>query len=177
MHGVCCLGVGRRKDAPEEAAQNINPSIAETLNCYRRIVDSMPFGGIQTEAGCFCESARRSLVAAVPWIIMSYRSQNAIPKFESLCLTNLEDLRACKKYRSCSEGASNPRRVAETYSGYKVLAEEGTDRILGAHILGSEAGEVINLFALAIRSGMRASDLKHMIFAYPTSGSNMTRML
>jgi glutathione reductase (NADPH) len=69
------------------------------------------------------------------------------------------------------------RRVAETYSGYKVLVEEGTDLILGAHILGSEAGEVINLFALAIRSGMRATDLKHMLFAYPTSGSNMTRML
>ena len=69
------------------------------------------------------------------------------------------------------------RRVAETYSGYKVLVEEGTDRILGAHILGSEASEVINLFALAIRSGMRATDLKHTLFAYPTSGSNMTRML
>jgi len=69
------------------------------------------------------------------------------------------------------------RRVAETYSGYKVLVEQGTDRILGAHILGSEAGEVINLFALAIRSGMPATDLKHMLFAYPTSGSNMTRML
>jgi glutathione reductase (NADPH) len=69
------------------------------------------------------------------------------------------------------------RRVAETYSGCKVLVEEGTDRILGAHILGSEAGEVINLFALAIRSGMRATDLKHMLFAYPTSGSNMSRML
>src|SRR5579859_857616 len=69
------------------------------------------------------------------------------------------------------------RRVAETYSGYKVLVEEDTDRILGAHILGSEAGEVINLFALAIRSGMRATELKHMLFAYPTSGSNLTRML
>ena len=69
------------------------------------------------------------------------------------------------------------RRVAETYSGYKVLVEEGTDHILGAHILGSEAGEVINLFALAIRSKMRATDLKHMLFAYPTSGSNLTRML
>jgi glutathione reductase (NADPH) len=69
------------------------------------------------------------------------------------------------------------RRVGETYSGYKVLVEEGTDRILGAHILGSEAAEVINLFAVAIRSGMRAADLKHMLFAYPTSGSNLTRML
>jgi glutathione reductase (NADPH) len=69
------------------------------------------------------------------------------------------------------------RRVGETCSGYKVLVEEGTDRILGAHILGSDAGEVINLFMLAIRSGMRSTDLKHMLFAYPTSGSNMTRML
>ena len=69
------------------------------------------------------------------------------------------------------------RRIAETYSGYKALVEEDTDRILGAHILGSEAGEVINLFALAMRSGMRATDLKHMLFAYPTSGSNLTRML
>jgi glutathione reductase (NADPH) len=69
------------------------------------------------------------------------------------------------------------RRVAEKYSGYKVLVEEGTDQILGAHILGSEAGEVINLFAVAIRSGMRATDLKHMLFAYPTNGSNMARML
>jgi glutathione reductase (NADPH) len=69
------------------------------------------------------------------------------------------------------------QRVAETYSGYKVLVEEGTDRILGAHILGSEADEVINLFALSIRSGICATDLKHMLFAYPTSGSNLTRML
>jgi glutathione reductase (NADPH) len=84
------------------------------------------------------------------------------------------------KFRVKTEMTSSwysPRRVAEIYSGYKVLVEEGTDRILGAHIPGSEAGEVINLFALAIRSGMRATDLKHMIFAYPTCGSNMTRML
>jgi glutathione reductase (NADPH) len=45
------------------------------------------------------------------------------------------------------------------------------------HLLGSEADEVINLFALAIRSGMRATDLKHMLFAYPTSGSNMAHIL
>ena len=69
------------------------------------------------------------------------------------------------------------RRVEETFSGYKVVVEESTDRILGAHILGSEAAEVINLFAVAIRSGMRATDLKHTLFAYPTSGSNLTRML
>ena len=69
------------------------------------------------------------------------------------------------------------RRIAERYSGYKVLIEEGTDRILGAHLLGSEAEEVINLFGLAMRSGMRAADLKHMLFAYPTRGSDVSYML
>lgn len=69
------------------------------------------------------------------------------------------------------------RRVAETCSGFKVLIEESTDRILGAHLLGPDAGETINLFALAIRSGMSASALKEMIFAYPTHASDVTYML
>jgi glutathione reductase (NADPH) len=69
------------------------------------------------------------------------------------------------------------RRVGEKHSGFKVLVEEGTDRILGAHLLGDQAGEVINLFAIAMRSGMRANDLEHMLFAYPTHGSNVPYML
>ena len=50
------------------------------------------------------------------------------------------------------------RRVAEKYSCYKVLVEEGTDRILGAHLLGDQAGETINLFALAIRKKRSSSE-------------------
>jgi len=69
------------------------------------------------------------------------------------------------------------RSIAETCSGYKLLVEEGTDRILGAHILGSGAAEVVNLFAVAIRSGIPATELRHTLFAYPTSGSDVTRML
>lgn len=69
------------------------------------------------------------------------------------------------------------RRVAEKYSGYKVLIEEGTDRILGAHLLGNQASEIINLFALAIRSGMRATELRQMVFSYPTHASDVPYML
>ena len=104
----------------------------------------------------------------------------AVPPLAAVGLSERGASEQKLKFRVQTEKTSawySSRRVAESYSGYKVLVEEGTDRILGAHILGSEAGEVINLFALAIRSGMRATDLKHMIFAYPTSGSNMTRML
>jgi glutathione reductase (NADPH) len=69
------------------------------------------------------------------------------------------------------------RRIGERRSGFKVLIEEETEHILGAHLLGHNAEEIINLFALAIRSGIRGSDLKQMIFAYPTHASNVQYML
>jgi glutathione reductase (NADPH) len=79
--------------------------------------------------------------------------------------------------KEMTEGWYASRRVGEMHSGFKVLVEEGTDHILGAHLLGAQAEEVINLFALAMRSGMRAADLKHMLYAYPTHASNIPYML
>jgi len=69
------------------------------------------------------------------------------------------------------------RRVNEDCAGFKVLIEEETERILGAHLLGPEAEEVINLFALAIRAGLPARQLKAIIPAYPTASSDLQYML
>jgi glutathione reductase (NADPH) len=69
------------------------------------------------------------------------------------------------------------RRVAEDCSGFKVLIEESTGRILGAHVLGPEADELINVFVLAIQSGATTDALQEMIFAYPTHGSDVTSIL
>ena len=69
------------------------------------------------------------------------------------------------------------RRVGEECSGFKVLVEENTGRILGAHLLGSGAEELINLFALAIRLGLPAKELKETLYAYPTHGSNIPYMV
>jgi glutathione reductase (NADPH) len=69
------------------------------------------------------------------------------------------------------------RRVGETVYGYKTLIEEDTGRILGAHLVGPHVDEVINLFALAIRHGLTAQDLKSTMFAYPTGASDIGYML
>ncbi len=50
---------------------------------------------------------------------------------------------------------STARRVTKDCAGFKVLVEEGTDRILGAHLIGPHADEAINTFGLAIRTGSR----------------------
>jgi len=76
-----------------------------------------------------------------------------------------------------TSGWYTSRRVALPHSGFKVLVEDGTDRILGAHLLGIHAEEIINIFALAVRTGLSASDLKEMVFTYPTSAYDIRYMI
>ena len=82
-----------------------------------------------------------------------------------------------RTHHANTSGWYSSRRVGEKYSGYKVLVEEGSDRILGAHLLGPNSEELINVFALAIRLNLPATKLKDMIFAYPTHGSDLPYMV
>jgi glutathione reductase (NADPH) len=67
--------------------------------------------------------------------------------------------------------------VGETTSAFKVLLEEGTGHVIGAHLLGPHAEEVVNLFALAVRLRIPAEDLKQALYAYPTYGSDIRFMV
>src|SRR5260370_20093776 len=69
------------------------------------------------------------------------------------------------------------RRVGETVYGYKTLIEEGSGRILGAHLVGPHVDEGNNLLALAIRRDPTAEDLQQAIFGYPTRASEIGYML
>jgi glutathione reductase (NADPH) len=69
------------------------------------------------------------------------------------------------------------RRVAEAFSAFKVLVETGTDRIVGAHLLGPQADETINLFALAMRAGVTAGQFREVLWAYPTHAADTPHML
>ncbi len=87
-----------------------------------------------------------------------------------------------KRLRFRVNAASVPKwftaqRLNEAVYGYKVLIEEDTDVILGAHLVGPSADEVINLFALAMRNGLTAQALRDTMFAYPTAASDVGYML
>ena len=81
------------------------------------------------------------------------------------------------KHENTASWASS-RRVGENCSGFKVLIEEDSNRLLGAHILGPHAEEVINIFSMAIRLGLTAKELQDpLLYAYPTNGSDVVYML
>lgn len=69
------------------------------------------------------------------------------------------------------------RQAAEPIYGYKTLVDADTDLILGAHLVGPHAEETISLFAMAMRHGLTASQVKDTVFAYPTGPSDVVYML
>lgn len=69
------------------------------------------------------------------------------------------------------------REFGTNSSGFKVLIEEDSNRILGAHLFGPHAEEVINVFATAIRAGFSTDDIKKTIYAYPTGASDISNMV
>ncbi|MFQ5684798.1 MAG: dihydrolipoyl dehydrogenase family protein [Candidatus Binatia bacterium] len=76
-----------------------------------------------------------------------------------------------------TSGWYSSRRVGISHSGYKVLVEEESNRILGAHLLGPHAEEVINLFTMAIQFGLCSDDLKKVRYTYPSHSDDISYMM
>jgi glutathione reductase (NADPH) len=132
------------------------------------------YEGIIVAANLLKGNSRKPNYLGIPTVVF------AIPPLAGVGLSESEARNHALKFKVKKEMTSDwysSRRIAEKYSAFKVLVEEGTDRILGAHLLGIGAEEVINLFGVAMRSGMRATDLKHMLYAYPTRGSDVPSMV
>jgi len=68
-------------------------------------------------------------------------------------------------------------RVGEKFSGYKVIIEKDTGKILGAHIISPGAEELINIIAVAMGAGLTANQIKGIIFAYPSYASDLGTMV
>jgi len=103
-----------------------------------------------------------------------------VPAIAAVGLTEAEAAAQGKRVRVRPEKVPQwftARRLAEPVYGFKTLVEEGTGRILGAHLVGPGAEEVINLFGLAIRHDLTAEALKSTMFAYPTAASDIGYML
>ena len=63
---------------------------------------------------------------------------------------------------------SRAKAINETDGFVKILAEEKTDKVLGEHIIGSHAGEMIAQIAIAMEFGSSSEDIARTCHAHPT---------
>lgn len=74
--------------------------------------------------------------------------------------------------RNDMAGWKTGRSYVERHAWAKVLVGDG-GRILGAHLLGHGAAETIHPFALAMKHGLTAADLRSLVWAYPTFSNDV----
>jgi dihydrolipoamide dehydrogenase len=58
--------------------------------------------------------------------------------------------------------------MGEISGMFKIITEETTDKILGAHIIGPHASDLIHEVAVAMEGGLTVKNIAHTIHAHPT---------
>ena len=111
---------------------------------------------------------------AIPSVVFT------IPSIASVGLTEqtakAKNIEVSVNYEEASSWF-NAKRLNEDQYAFKTITDKNSGQLLGTHLIGPEAAETINLFAIAITAGLKSKDLKKMIYAYPTFGSDLSYML
>ncbi|RUW73504.1 NAD(P)/FAD-dependent oxidoreductase [Mesorhizobium sp. M1E.F.Ca.ET.063.01.1.1] len=75
------------------------------------------------------------------------------------------------------QGWLSARTYAEAIAWSKIIVEETTDRIVGAHLVGHAGEELIHIFALAMKHGIPARALSEMVYGFPTFSADIRNMM
>lgn len=104
----------------------------------------------------------------------------SLPTLASVGLTEAEAKSKQIEYQvnyNHAESWFNAKRLNVKEYAYKTIINTENQTILGAHLIGPNAEETINLFAMAIKTKMKINELRTMIFTYPTLSSDIPHML
>jgi dihydrolipoamide dehydrogenase len=102
---------------------------------------------------------------AIPGVVYTW------PEVASVGATEEQLKQAGVAYRSGKfpfTANGRARAMGETDGFVKILADAGTDRILGAHIIGPDAGTIIAELALAVEFSASAEDVARTSHAHPS---------
>ncbi len=103
-----------------------------------------------------------------------------IPNMAAVGLTEKQAIEQGIDFRvntGTTTGWPSSKRIGEKQSSYKVLIHNDDNTIVGAHLARHNASEVINIFALAMKHGIKAAELAEFPWAYPTYSSDLKYMV
>ncbi len=102
---------------------------------------------------------------AIPAVVYTHPEFAAVGRTEEQLRADGTDIRVG---RFPYAGNGRARTMGETDGAVKVLADAETDRILGIHIVGAGASDLIAEATVAIEFGASAEDLARSVHAHPT---------
>ncbi len=102
---------------------------------------------------------------AIPAVVYTHPEIASVGKTEEALQ---QEGRAYRKGAFPFVASGRARTLGETDGLVKILAEEETDRILGVHVLGVRAGDLIAEATVAMELGATSEDLARISHAHPT---------
>lgn len=103
-----------------------------------------------------------------------------VPALASVGLTEQAARDQGRKIEVCTSDMLSwfsARTYAETVAWSKIIIDEASDSILGAHFVGHSGEELVNIFGLAIAHKLTATQIRDKIYAYPTFSSDIKNLL
>ena len=101
----------------------------------------------------------------IPGVIYTFPEVASIGKTEE----QLKDLNTKYKIGKFPFMANSRAKAINEPQGFvKILADEKTDKVLGTHIIGPNAGEMIAEIAIAMEFGASSEDIARTCHAHPT---------
>lgn len=82
-----------------------------------------------------------------------------------------------KIYKGDASNWYNAKKENAAAYAYKIVVNERTNKIVGAHLLSSQANETINVLTTAMNNDMTVADFKRMIFTYPSYTNDLKSMM
>lgn len=107
---------------------------------------------------------------AIPWVVYTWPEIAWAGRTEQQCKS---DGIPCRTGEFPFRALGRAHAMDDTGGLFKIVCERDSDRILGAHILGPSASELICEAVVAMESELCAEDLARMVHAHPSLSEGM----
>ncbi|MEP9378269.1 glutathione-disulfide reductase [Aquabacter sp. CN5-332] len=123
-----------------------------------------------------------SLFGGKPWTVDHALVATAVFSDPEVGTVGLTEAAARKQGRALDIYKTSFRPLKATLSGrqsrmfMKLVVEQGSEKVLGVHIVGPDAGEMIQLAAVAVGMGATKADFDRTVAVHPTSAEELVTL-
>ncbi|WP_421863461.1 glutathione-disulfide reductase [Motiliproteus sp.] len=176
--GLASVGVSQAKDGSIEVDQNFRSSV-ESIYAIGDVINRVQLTpvalaeGMQLVEHLYGEQQRQVSYELIPTAVFSQPNIGTVGPSEE---------QAVEQYPNLDVYQSEFRAMKHTLSGLqertlmKLLVDADTDRVIGAHMVGPDAGEITQGLGIALKAGATKALFDSTIGIHPTAAEEFVTM-
>lgn len=189
---ICAIAVGRQPVIPDRfeltgaMIERGAIRVDDTMQCLRQ--DGSSISGLyaigDVNGRCMLAHAAsmhgevalglRELTGLIPSAVFTQPECAMVGLTEEACLSQALDFKVGKAtFRACGKAVA----MGETDGLVKVIVDASSDKILGCHIMGPHAADIIQEATIAMTNGLTAQQVCECVFTHPTLSETLKAAL